>query len=170
MNGSLTPLPKNMCDNSSAWAWLQARAGFAEAADFFQRAGDAAGIARELHGRGVGQKFALAADGGLDEPAEKNADVADDQQRKAEKRQRILSAAASAAARGLQQNPADDGEAKNAEDDAHEPQVEPHVAVEDVAEFVADDALQFVARQQFHAAARDGDGRRRRLCGRRRRR
>ena len=27
-----------------------------------------------------------------------------------------------------------------------------------MAEFVADDALQFVARKQFHAAARDGDG------------
>jgi hypothetical protein len=37
--------------------------------------------------------------------------------------------------------------------------VQPHVAVQDVAEFVADDALQFVARQKFHAAARDGDGR-----------
>jgi hypothetical protein len=36
---------------------------------------------------------------------------------------------------------------KNAEDDAHEPEVQPHVAVQDVAELVADDALQFVARQ-----------------------
>ena len=147
MNGSLTPLPKNMCDNSSAWAWLEARAGFAEAADFFQRAGDAAGIARELDGRGVGEKFALAADGGLDEPSEKNADVADEQQHETENRQRILSAPAPAAARRLQENPADDGEAKNAEDDSHEPEVQPHVAVQNVAEFVADDALQFVARQ-----------------------
>ena len=137
----------------------QARARFAQAADFFQRAGDASGIARELNGRGVGQKFALAADGGLDEPPKKNADVADDQQQQTEQRQRILPAPASAAARRLQQNPADDGEAKNAEDDSHEPEVQPHVAVQNMAELVADDALQFVARKQFHAAAGDGDGR-----------
>jgi hypothetical protein len=42
--------------------------------------------------------------------------------------------------------------------DSHEPEVQPHVAVQDVAEFVADDTLQFVAREQLHAAARDGDG------------
>ncbi len=136
----------------------QTRAGFAEAADFFQRAGDAAGIPRELHGRGVGEKFALAADGGLNEASEKNADVADDQQREAENRQRILPATATAATRGLQEHAANDCEAKDSENRSHEPQIEPHVAVEDVAEFVADDALQFVARQNFHAAARDGDG------------
>ena len=44
------------------------------AADFLERAGKAAGIARKLHGRGVGEKFALPADGGLDQPAEENAD------------------------------------------------------------------------------------------------
>jgi hypothetical protein len=71
----------------------------------------------------------------------------------------ILSATASAAARGLQKNSPDDREAKNSENGSHEPQIEPHVAVENVAELVADDALQFVARQKFHAAARDGDGR-----------
>ena len=43
------------------------------AADFLQRAGEPAGIARELHGRGVGQKFALTADGGLNQSAEENA-------------------------------------------------------------------------------------------------
>ena len=125
----------------------EARTRFAEAADFFQRAGDAAGIARELDGRSVGEKFALAADGGLDEPSKKNADVADNQQREAEYWQGILSASAPAAARRLQENPSNDGEAEDAKDDSHEPEIQPHVAVQDVAEFVADDALQFVARQ-----------------------
>ena len=37
----------------------------------------------------------------------------------------------------------------NAKNDADEPEVQPHVAVENVAEFVADDALQFVARKHF---------------------
>ena len=69
-----------------------------------------------------------------------------------------MAAAATAAARRLQQNAADDGEAKDAKNNSHEPEVQPHVAIENVAEFVADDALQFVARKQFHAAARDGDG------------
>ncbi len=45
------------------------------AADFLKRAGKSGGIARELHGRGVGQKFALAADGGLNESPKKNADA-----------------------------------------------------------------------------------------------
>jgi hypothetical protein len=127
----------------------EARTRFAEAADFFQRAGNAARIARELDGRGVGEKLALAADGGLDETTEKNADVADDEQSKTEQGQGILSATAPAAARRLQENAPDDGEAENSENDSHEPEVHPHIAVQNVAEFVADDALQFVARQAF---------------------
>src|SRR5471030_611513 len=123
----------------------EARTVFAEAADFFQRAGDAVRISRELHGRGVGEKFALAADGGLNQASEKNADVADDEQRKAKNWQRILSATAPAAARGLQKNSPDDREAKNSKNRSHEAQVEPHVAIQNVAELVADDALQFVA-------------------------
>jgi len=58
----------------------EARTRFAQAADFFQRAGDASRIARELDGRGIGEKFALAADSGLNEAPEKNTDVADDEQ------------------------------------------------------------------------------------------
>jgi len=56
----------------------EARAVFAESADFFQRASDATGISGELNGRSIGEKFALAADGGLDEPSKKNTDVTDD--------------------------------------------------------------------------------------------
>jgi len=55
-----------------------------ESADFFQRAADPAGIAGELHGRGVGEEFALPRDRGLDQPAEEHADVPHDEQRESE--------------------------------------------------------------------------------------
>src|ERR1035437_4595670 len=132
--------------------------------DFLQRAGKSAGIARELNGRGVGQKFALAADGGLNQPPEKNANATDDQQGNAEKWQRIFVAAVAAA--GVKQNSPDGGEAQNAKNNSQQPEVEPHVAIQNMAEFVADDALQFVARQHLDAAARDADGRvARRMAG-----
>ena len=57
----------------------------------------------------------------------------------------------------MQHHAPDDGEAEDTKDHAHEPQVEPHVAVENVAELVRDHALEFVAIQQFHAAARHAD-------------
>ena len=41
-------------------------------------------------------------------------------------------------------------------DEADQPDVEPHVAVEDVAELVGDDALQLVAGELAQAAAGDG--------------
>ena len=47
--------------------------------DFLERAGKSAGVAGELHGRGVGEKFALTADGGLNETSKKNADAANGQ-------------------------------------------------------------------------------------------
>ena len=98
-------------------------------ADFLERAGKPAGIARELHGRGIGEKFALAADGGLDQAAKENADGAEQHQSQADERQRIVVAAAAAAR--AQQNAADGGDAQQAENDADEPEVQPHVAVQE---------------------------------------
>ena len=46
---------------------------------------------------------------------------------------------------------------KNAVQHADQPQIEPHVAVENVAELVGDDALQLVARELLGTAARDAD-------------
>ena len=48
------------------------------AGDLFERAADTGRVAGELDGGGVGEEFALAGDGGLDEAAKKIADVADD--------------------------------------------------------------------------------------------
>ena len=124
----------------------------AQAADLLERAGQARRVARELHRGGVGEELALAADGGLDEPAKQDADPADHQQRQPEQGQRILVLAAAAAA--VEEDPANDGQAEDAEDDAHQAQVEPHVAVEDVAELVADDPLQLVAGEQLHRRPR----------------
>src|SRR5947209_5432108 len=50
------------------------------AADFFQRAGHAAGIARELNRRRVGEKLTLSRDGGLNQSPEKITDITEHQQ------------------------------------------------------------------------------------------
>src|SRR5437588_1845229 len=120
-----------------------------QAADFFQCARQSRGIARELHRRCVREKFALAADCGLDEAAKEHASPAEDQKCKPEQGKGI---AVSAAAARLEQNAPDNRQAYDAENDSHEAQIKPHVAVENVAEFVANDALQLIAREQFDAA------------------
>src|SRR5271169_5422217 len=102
-------------------------------AELLQRAGKSGGIARELHGGSVGEKFALAAHGGLDQATEKNADGADDEQRNPDERQRIFVAAA---ALRIEQNPSDGGEAQDSKKNAHELDVEPHIPVKNVAEFM----------------------------------
>ena len=114
-------------------------------AELLERAGKSGGIACKLYRGSVGQKFALAADGSLNQPAKENADAADDQQRNSDEWQRIFVTAAATAR--IQQNPANSREAENSEKNAHELDVEPHIAVENMAELVANDALQFVARQ-----------------------
>jgi hypothetical protein len=59
-----------------------------EAADLLKRAGDALGIAGELHRRRVGQILPLAADRGLDEIAEEGAGIADDQKAEPQRQHR----------------------------------------------------------------------------------
>ena len=54
-----------------------------EVSDFSKGAGDAVRAAGELHGGGVGEKFALAADGGLDELREENSNPSDEIQNRA---------------------------------------------------------------------------------------
>ena len=136
-----------------------------EAADFAEGVGDAARVARELDGGGVGEKLTLARHGSLDESAEKIADVADDQQREADGEDdrhaaAVFLAAAEAnppAAERLQDAAAEHADNEDAEDDGGELYVEAHVAVENVAELVRDDALQLVAVEFVERAARDGD-------------
>jgi len=133
---------------------FQARA-VAVTADFLERPGQSGGVARELDGRGVGQELALPADRGLDQAAKENADGTEQQQEQPDERQRIPIIATAA---GPQQNPADGGDAEQAENDADEPEIQPHIAVQNVAEFVADDSLQLVAGKHLNATTRDPDG------------
>src|SRR5690606_29911488 len=51
--------------------------------DLPQRPGNAVGIARELHAGRIGEELALARDRRLDERAEEDPDVADDEEREA---------------------------------------------------------------------------------------
>ncbi len=68
-----------------------------------------------------------------------------------------------------QHHTADQAEHHDAEQHAHEPDIQAHVTIEDVAELVPDDALQFVAVQCLQRAARYGNGRITRLVTRRKR-
>ncbi len=58
------------------------------AADLLQRAGKPGVVARELYSRRVGQHFSLARNPGLDQTAEEQADVADDDECEAEPERR----------------------------------------------------------------------------------
>ena len=140
-----------------------------QAADLLQRAGQPCGLAGELHRRRIGKRFARAADPGLDHPCEEHADVAnhDGHQRRREDRQRP--APAPAAAAQVQHLPPDQPQHQDAEQQSHQPDVQAHVAVEDVAELVGDDALQLVAVEPVERAAGHRDrGIARRIAGRER--
>ena len=135
--------------------------GGAEAADLAQRAADAVGVARELDRAGVGEEFALARDGGLDQPSEEHADVTEHPQGdpgQGDHRDAAAAVTAAAAASGdLEQEATGHRDHREPEQHADEPHVQPHVAVQHVRELVPDHALQFVARQPREGAARDGD-------------
>ncbi len=145
----------------------QLRAGL-QGADLFQRPGDAIGLTRELHRRGISQRLARACHRGLDQAREKHADAADHQQSQPDRPQRIAVVAATAATtnadgaarpeRGIEQLASDHAEHDDTEHHAHQADVEAHVTVEHVAVFVRDHALQFVAVECFQAALGDADG------------
>jgi len=163
-HGAETLGEKEMADGG-AFRGLE-RGAEGESADFLERAAEAGGVAGELDGGGVGEEFALTGDCGLDEAAEEIADVADDEEAEAdgadgdENAAGVFAVAGGAEARAAER-PEDaapgDTEDENAEDKRGEAHVEAHVAVEDVAELVADDALEFVAREPLERAAGDGD-------------
>lgn len=137
------------------------------AADFFQGAGDALGVARELDGGGVGEVFTLSRHGGLDDAAEEIADVADEEEGETgeddegEDAAGVFVAAGAAGDARVAEGPQDaatgESEDEDAEKEGGEAEVKPHVAVEDVAELVSDDALEFVAGEFVERAAGDGD-------------
>ncbi len=102
----------------------------------------------------------MPADGGFDEIAEEHAQVAQHDHRQAQQQHGHRGAAAIARPARVRRRPheiiAEDGQDEDAVDDADQPQVEPHVAVEDMAELVPQHALQFFAVEVSERAGRDG--------------
>jgi hypothetical protein len=66
--------------------------------DLEQRAGKPGRVARELYRRRVGQTLAMTRDGGLQQPAEKHADVAENHHRERGEQERAGAVLAAAAA------------------------------------------------------------------------
>src|SRR5690606_29603077 len=137
-------------------------------ADLAECSADAGGIAGELDGRSVGQKFSLPGNGGLNESAKKVTDITNDEQREADGEDTdddaagvfiVAGRAHAHAAQRPDHTATDQPDDENTEDEGGQLDVEPHVAVEDVAELVADDALQLVAREFFERALGDRDDR-----------
>lgn len=104
----------------------------------------------------------------MDETAEEVADVAEDEEGETDEPDRneyaagilalaVARAAEALEAEGPQDAAAGETEDENTEDQRGEAHVEAHVAIEDVAELVADDALKFVAGEFLEGAAGDGD-------------
>ena len=130
----------------------------------FFSAGDSARITGELHGRGVGQELALSADGRLDQIAEEDAEIAQDYQRQPEEEDRRAAVvlpigAAGRKAAESQYVVAENCQDKDAVDHADQPQIQPHVAVENVAELMAHHPLQLFAGEISQRAGRDGHDR-----------
>ena len=140
----------------------EARAG-AERTDLHQRVPQALRVARELHGGGVRQRFAVARHRGLDQPPEEQTDPAEREhdERCNEDRLRCRAAAlrpaAAAARREAQDGARDHRDDRESEQQPDQARAEPHVAVQHVAELVRDHALQLVAVEVDERAARDRD-------------
>ena len=144
----------------------------AERADLHQRVPEALRVARELDGGGVGQRFAVTRDRGLDQPPEEEADPAErehDQRRDEDDRNAspAFASAAAAARRQAQDRARDHRDHGEPEQQADQARAEAHVAVQHVAELVGDHALQLVAIEVHERAAGDRDRRVRRAVARR---
>ena len=133
-------------------------------ADLLQCARDATRVAGELDGRRVREELPLPAHGSLDEVAEERPEETDHHQAQSRRDDRHAAAVAAVAAptgsrveRRAQQEVADDADDQDPVDHAHQPDVEPHVSAEDMAELVRDDSLEFIATEPLYATSRDTD-------------
>ena len=119
--------------------------------DLHQRTAQAGGIAGELHGGRVGQRFAGTGHRRLNQATEEQPHIADDEHRKCRHHDHADATASfliAATARSKSQHGASkDRDGKQAEQQTHQPDVQAHIAVEDVTELVGDDPLQFRAIQ-----------------------
>ena len=128
----------------------------------FERPRDSRRVTRELDRRGVGQILPLPRDGSLNESAHQRAQESQDHHPQANQNQvdrpAVLRVSATAPAiRGdAKHNLPDQSQQQDAVQDADQPNVQSHVAVEDVAEFVGDDPLQLVAGELLDRPPSDG--------------
>jgi microcompartment protein CcmK/EutM len=117
---------------------LPVRGSRDETADHLQCIGDAAVVARELHGAGIGEELLLATDRRLDEAGAEGADPADDQQAETEYGQRgaafaaLAVAASHAVGAGAQEKVSDVADEGDALEQRREADTQAHVAVQDV--------------------------------------
>ncbi len=122
-------------------------------------------IASELHTRCIGKSFPLTRHRSLQQAAEEQPDITEHHDRDSHGHETVT--VASAARRELQQHPPDQCDHEQTEHPAHELNIQAHVAVEDVAEFVRDNALKLVAAEIIECALSNGHSRvRGRVTGR----
>ena len=112
--------------------------------------GDAVGLTRKLDGRRVGKELTLARNTGFDDAREKHAHVAEDRETQADNQNNRGAAVSfartqAAVTRSPENEPADQGQHHDAEQDSHQPNIESHIAIENVAELVRYNALQFIS-------------------------
>jgi len=126
--------------------------------DCFERSGNPGGITGKLNRGRIGQIFALPGQCRLNQPAEKS----DNHDREAEEDDRPATALASVAAprpasgRGVEKNTTENRDHENAKQHADHTNIDTHVAVEDVTEFVGNDPLQFIPRERLQSSSRHG--------------
>ena len=143
---------------------LRVRIGEARAraprADLDERVSEPARVARELHGRSVGERLAVPRDRRLDQAPEEKADPAEHQHDEGghvDHGEPAATLPAAAARREPQDRARDHRNHGEAEEEPDQPRAEPHVAVQDMAELMGDDALQLVAVEVHERASRDRD-------------
>ena len=130
--------------------------------DSLERARDAIRVAGKLNGCGIGEKFPLSADRRPDERAEETTDQADhDQpdsnQDKGSSTFVLAPSAVTGAPSCMEHDFADTGEKDYAEQNPRKTDVDAHVSVENVAEFMGHDSLQLVPCQFGRATTGDSD-------------
>ena len=126
-----------------------------QATDLLQRPGQPLGLARELNRRGIREELARPRHARLDPAPEEHADVADDHHRECDQENRHRALAVPRMAHAFKDLAPDQSDHEDAEQQAHQSDVQAHVAVQDVTEFVRDHALQFVALELLQRASGD---------------
>ena len=124
--------------------------------DLDQRTGQAGRVTGELYRGGVGQQLSLPGNGGLDQPTEKQAQIAHHYQSQRHQYQAVALAVGGAATGGAAQHEfADLAHCQNARKHGDQSQIQAHVSVKNMTEFMGDHALEFVPVQFFQSAMGD---------------